>query len=107
YRLLELARQHQIRKFVFASSSSVYGTRSCVPFVETDAVQCPASPYAATKIAGENACYTYASLYDMQVVCLRFFTVYGPCQRPDLAIRKFTELLSRGEPITLFGDGST
>jgi UDP-glucuronate 4-epimerase len=105
--LLEACRAFGIRKFVFASSSSIYGIANQVPFREDDTAALPISPYAATKIAGEKVCYTYSHLYGIQVVCLRFFTVYGPRQRPDLAIRKFTEKIDRGEPIPVFGDGSS
>jgi UDP-glucuronate 4-epimerase len=107
YRLLELARAHGVGRFVFGSSSSVYGVRSQVPFLESDPVNEPVSPYAATKLAGEAACHVYAHLYGIRVVCLRFFTVYGPRQRPDLAIRKFATLMLEGRPIPLFGDGRT
>jgi UDP-glucuronate 4-epimerase len=105
--LLEACRQHGVRKFVFASSSSIYGITNQVPFTEDDTAAMPISPYAATKIAGEKICYTYSHLYDIQAVCLRFFTVYGPRQRPDLAIRKFTEMIDQGESIPVFGDGSS
>jgi UDP-glucuronate 4-epimerase len=105
YRLLEQSRRHCVPRFLFASSSSVYGVRSKVPFSEDDPVNRPASPYAATKIAGECACHTYTHLFGIESVCLRFFTAYGPRQRPDLAIRKFTDLLAAGKPLTLFGDG--
>jgi UDP-glucuronate 4-epimerase len=105
--LLEMCRRMGIRHFVFASSSSVYGAANSVPFREDDQVDKPISPYAATKVAAERICYTYSHLYGMRVVCLRFFTVYGPRQRPDLAIRKFTEKILRGEPIPVYGDGST
>lgn len=105
--LLEASRHAGVRKFVFASSSSIYGIANQVPFSEEDHSNLPISPYAATKLAGEKIAYTYFHLYSMPVVCLRFFTVYGPRQRPDLAIRKFTENISRGEPITVYGDGST
>ncbi|MGC2108225.1 MAG: GDP-mannose 4,6-dehydratase [Candidatus Korobacteraceae bacterium] len=105
--LLELARQFRIPKFVFASSSSIYGIANRVPFSEDDTVNLPISPYAATKIAGEKICFTYSHLYNIRTVCLRFFTVYGPRQRPDLAIRKFTELITQGKPIPVFGDGSS
>ena len=104
--LLEAARAWGVRKFVFASSSSIYGIADHVPFNEQDAVQLPISPYAATKIAGEKMCFTYSHLYGISMVCLRFFTAYGPRQRPDLAIRKFTGMIDRGEPIPVFGDGS-
>ena len=105
--LLEAARRHGVRKFVFASSSSVYGVASRVPFSEDDPVRQPISPYAASKIAGEALCHVYAHLYGMSTICLRFFTVYGPRQRPDLAIRKFAESIAAGRPIPVFGDGST
>lgn len=105
--LLEAARRHGVERFVFASSSSVYGAASRVPFSEEDAVRWPISPYAATKIAGEALCHTYAHLYGLKVSCLRFFTVFGPRQRPDLAIRKFAENIEAGRPIPVFGDGST
>jgi UDP-glucuronate 4-epimerase len=105
--LLELAREFDIKKFVFASSSSVYGVNQKVPFSENDPIFKPISPYAATKLAGEALCHVYHHLYGMDIVCLRFFTVYGPRQRPDLAIRKFTEAISSGKPIDLFGDGTT
>ena len=105
--LLQAAVRHNVGKFLFASSSSVYGNRSTVPFSEEDPVGEPISPYAATKRAGELLCYTYWHLYRLPVACLRFFTVYGPRQRPDLAIHKFTRLISQGKPIPMFGDGST
>lgn len=105
--LLEAARQLGVKKFVFASSSSIYGLANQVPFSEADNLNLPISPYAATKIAGEKIAYTYSHLYHLPVVCLRFFTVYGPRQRPDLAIRKFTQLIEAGRPIPVFGDGST
>lgn len=105
--LLECARRHGIRRFVFASSSSVYGATSHVPFREDDALQQPISPYAATKIAGEAICHAYSHLYGMQMACLRLFTVYGPRQRPDLAIRKFIGKIRAGQPIQMFGDGQS
>ena len=105
--LLQAAVKHKVGKFLFASSSSVYGNAAKVPFSEADAVEEPISPYAATKRAGELICYTFWHLYKLPVACLRFFTVFGPRQRPDLAIHKFTRLISRGEPIPFFGDGST
>lgn len=105
--LLEAARRWKIRKFIFASSSSIYGIANRVPFSEDDLVNLPISPYAATKIAGEKVCFTYSHLYQINVVCLRFFTVFGPRQRPDLAIRKFAELMRAGKPIPFFGDGSS
>jgi UDP-glucuronate 4-epimerase len=104
--LLEMARRFGIRKFVFASSSSIYGIANCVPFSESDSLNQPISPYAATKIAGEKICFTYSHLYGIRTVCLRFFTVYGPRQRPDLAIHKFASLIERGKPIPMFGDGT-
>lgn len=105
--LLELARRHRIRRFVFASSSSVYGNSSDVPFREDARVDRPISPYAATKAAGELLCSTYHHLYGLSVNALRFFTVYGPRQRPDMAIHKFTALIDAGKPVPFFGDGST
>jgi UDP-glucuronate 4-epimerase len=105
--LLELARAHGVQQFVFGSSSSVYGVNSKVPFREEDPIFNPISPYAATKAAGELICHSYAHLYDMRIVCLRFFTVYGARQRPDLAIHKFAKLISAGQPIPVFGDGTT
>jgi len=105
--LLELAREHGIKQFVFGSSSSVYGINAKVPFSEDDPIRQPISPYAATKAAGELLCHTYTHLYGMRCVCLRFFTVYGPRQRPDLAIHKFARLISEGKAIPVFGDGTT
>ena len=105
--LLELARAHRVKQFVFGSSSSVYGVNPKVPFSEDDPIFNPISPYAATKAAGELICHSYAHLYDMRIVCLRFFTVYGARQRPDLAIHKFAKLISEGKPIPVFGDGTT
>ena len=105
--LLQAAVKHGVSKFLFASSSSVYGNLGRVPFGEDDPVAEPISPYAATKRAGELLCYTFWHLYKLPVFCLRFFTVYGPRQRPDLAIHKFTRLISAGQPVPVFGDGST
>ncbi len=105
--LLELCREFQIRNFVFGSSSSVYGATSRAPFSEDHVELRPISPYAATKLSGEMLCYTYAHLFKFSAVCLRFFTVYGPRQRPDLAIHKFTSLIEAGKPVPIFGDGST
>jgi UDP-glucuronate 4-epimerase len=105
--LLELAREHGIKQFVFGSSSSVYGINAKVPFAEDDPIRQPISPYAATKAAGELLCHTYTHLYGIRCVCLRFFTVYGPRQRPDLAIHKFARLISEDKPIPVFGDGTT
>lgn len=104
--ILETMRKLGLRKLVFASSSSVYGNNAKVPFSETDNVDFPISPYAATKKAGELICYTYHQLFQMHITCLRFFTVYGARQRPDLAIHKFTRLIEEGKPIPVFGDGS-
>jgi len=105
--LLELARAHGVKQFVFGSSSSVYGINAKVPFSEDDPIRQPISPYAATKAAGELLCHTYAHLYGVRAVCLRFFTVYGARQRPDLAIHKFARLITEGKPIPVFGDGTT
>lgn len=105
--LLELSKQYEIPRFVFASSSSVYGNNKKVPFSETDNVDYPVSPYASTKKAGELIAYTYHHLYQISVSCIRFFTVYGPRQRPDMAIHKFTRLIDKGETIPVFGDGSS
>jgi UDP-glucuronate 4-epimerase len=105
--LLDLAKKFGVEKFVYGSSSSVYGAASAVPFSEDQRDLRPISPYAATKLAGELLLFTYAHLYHFDAVCLRFFTVYGPRQRPDLAIHKFTALLEAGEPVPVFGDGST
>jgi UDP-glucuronate 4-epimerase len=105
--LLEISRQFSISKFVFASSSSVYGKNEKVPFSETDFVDHPISPYAATKKACELLCYTYHHLYGIPLTCLRFFTVYGPRQRPDMAIHKFTKSIYFDKKITMFGDGKS
>jgi UDP-glucuronate 4-epimerase len=105
--LLETAQQHDVSRFIFASSSSVYGNNHQVPFRETDPVEQPISPYAATKRAGELIGHCYHHLHGMGILSLRFFTVYGPRQRPDLAIRKFAELILRGEPVPCYGDGTT
>jgi UDP-glucuronate 4-epimerase len=105
--LLEASRLAKVQRFIFASSSSVYGLTNSVPFREDDPAIVPISPYAATKIAGEKLCQVYSHLYNLSVICLRFFTVYGPRQRPDLAIRKFTELIDAGEEITIYGDGAS
>jgi len=104
--LLEMCRQFAVSKFVFGSSSSVYGDTGCVPFLENQVELRPNSVYAATKLAGEMLCYTYAHLFSLPVIGLRFFTVYGPRQRPDLAIHKFTALIEAGKPVPIFGDGS-
>jgi UDP-glucuronate 4-epimerase len=105
--LLEAARMTGVQRFVFASSSSVYGICKTVPFSEEFHLTQTISPYAATKIAGEFLCSTYAHLYQMRTVALRYFTVYGPRQRPDLAIHQFTRRIEAGQPIDQFGDGST
>lgn len=104
--ILEAAKEHKVMKMVFASSSSVYGNNSKVPFSETDFVDHPISPYAASKKAGELICFTYHELYKMDITCLRFFTVYGPRQRPDLAIHKFAKLILNDKPVPVYGDGS-
>ena len=106
-RLLEAARRHGPRLFLFGSSSSVYGINTKVPFAEDDPVNQPISPYATTKRSGELLCYNYHHLYGLRTACLRFFTVYGPAQRPEMAIAKFTDLLARGEPVPLYGDGGS
>jgi UDP-glucuronate 4-epimerase len=104
--LLEIAREFKVRRLIFGSSSSVYGITNTVPFCEDDPKTRPISPYAATKLAAELMCYTYTHLYGLTTLCLRFFTVYGPRQRPDLAIHKFTALIEAGKPIPVYGDGS-
>lgn len=104
--LLEAANKHKVGKFIFASSSSVYGNNEKVPFSEDDNVDFPISPYAATKKACELICHTYHHLYGIDLTCLRFFTVYGPRQRPDLAIHKFAKLIEQDKPIPVYGDGS-
>ncbi|HZN10460.1 MAG TPA: GDP-mannose 4,6-dehydratase [Blastocatellia bacterium] len=104
--LLELARRHGVKRFIFGSSSSVYGPAATPPFRE-DAPLSPISPYAATKAAGELLAHTYSHLYGIEVVCLRFFTVYGARQRPDLAIHKFARLIAAGRPIPVYGDGTS
>lgn len=105
--LLEAARLTGIERFIFASSSSVYGVSKTVPFSESLHLTQTISPYAATKIAGEFLCSTYSHLYKMRIVALRFFTVYGARQRPDLAIHQFTKRIHAGQPIDQFGDGTT
>jgi UDP-glucuronate 4-epimerase len=105
--MLDLARLHGVKKFIFASSTSVYGVNDKVPFSECAPVTQPISPYAATKLDGEHLCHVYHHLYGMPIVCLRLFTVYGPRQRPDLAIHKFTRAIMDGKPIPVFGDGAT
>jgi UDP-glucuronate 4-epimerase len=105
--LLDAASVTRVERFIFASSSSVYGNSKTVPFSEDQHLTQTLSPYAATKIAGEFLCSTYAHLYPMRVVSLRYFTVYGPRQRPDLAIHQFTRRIYAGQPIEQFGDGTT
>jgi len=104
--LLESAVKNKIPKFIFGSSSSVYGNNEKVPFSETDCVDFPISPYAATKKAGELICHTFHHLYGLSVTCLRYFTVYGPRQRLDLAIHKFARLIEQSKPVPVYGDGS-
>jgi UDP-glucuronate 4-epimerase len=104
--LLELSRKYQVSQFVFASSSSVYGQYNRVPFSEEDSISKPLSVYAATKAAGEMLAFTYSHLYSLPVICLRIFTVFGPRQRPDLAICKFAQLIQEGKELPVFGDGS-
>ena len=104
--LLEAAKKHKVNRFIFGSSSSIYGNNEKVPFSEDDNVDFPISPYAATKKAGELICHTYHHLYGISITCLRFFTVYGPRQRPDLAIHKFAKLIEQNKPIPIYGDGT-
>ncbi len=105
--MLEFARRNEVEKFVFASSSSVYGKNSKVPFSENDPLEGQISPYATAKRAGEIYCQTYSEIYNIPTVALRFFTVYGPRQRPEMAIHLFTRLIIEGKAIPVFGDGST
>lgn len=105
--ILECCRKYGIGKLIFASSSSVYGGNKKIPFSEDDIVDRPISPYAATKKAGELICYTYSHLFNISVYCYRFFTVYGPRQRPEMAIHKFTRLITEEKPIEIFGDGTS
>lgn len=105
--MLESARHADCANFVFASSSSVYGNNKSVPFAESDDVAAPISPYAATKRAGELMCHSYAHLFGLKIAALRFFTVFGPAQRPDLAISKFMRLIAAEQPIPVFGDGTS
>lgn len=105
--LLDCARDFGVNQFLFGSSSSVYGLNATVPFSENANTALPISPYAASKTSAELLCHTYSHLYGIRCICLRFFTVYGPRQRPDLAIHKFARLISEGKPIPLFGDGTT
>lgn len=105
--LFETMKKHNVKKMIYASSSSVYGNNQKIPFSENDNVDCPISPYAATKKAGELIAYNYHHLYGFDVFCLRFFTVYGPRQRPDLAIHKFTNLILSRKELTIYGAGET
>lgn len=105
--ILECLKEFKIPKLIFASSSSVYGTNTKVPFAEDDLIQKTISPYAVTKLAGEMFCHSYSHLYGISVAALRFFTVYGPAQRPEMAIHKFTRAIFEGEKIPMFGDGSS
>lgn len=104
---LEISREFHIQRFVFASSSSVYGESTRIPFSEDDPADFPVSPYGATKRAGELLCYTYHRLYGIDVACLRFFTSFGPRQRPEMAIHKFTRLIAQGKTIPMYGDGGS
>jgi len=105
--LLEACKKHGVNNFIFASSSSVYGENQRVPFTEKDLDIQPISPYGATKRAGELLCYSYHHLYGINIACLRIFTAYGPRQRPEMAIHKFTRLIDQGEKIPVYGDGSS
>ena len=105
--MLEIAKKFGVKQFVFASSSSVYGVNPNVPWREDDCVLQPISPYASTKVSGELLGHVYSHLYDIRFIALRFFTVYGPRQRPDLAIHKFARLMLEGKPVPIYGDGST
>lgn len=107
HHLLEAAKQQNVKRFIFASSSSVYGLAKKVPFSEDLPLPQTLSPYAATKLAGEHLCGNYSHLFGLRAICLRFFTVYGPGQRPDLAIHKFTDAIYHNRPIPQYGDGST
>jgi len=107
FNLLDACRYHGVKHFVFASSSSVYGVNKKVPFAETDLIERTISPYAATKLSCEQICSNYSNLFGIRTICLRFFTVYGPRQRPDLAIAKFTKMIKEGQAIDKYGDGST
>lgn len=104
--LLEMAKKYGVKNFIFGSTSSIYGDQDKVPFSEDDRVDFPVSPYAATKKAAELLAYNYHHLYGINVTCLRFFTVYGPRQRPEMAIHRFTHLVDRGEELPLYGDGT-
>lgn len=105
--ILETAKKYNIKKIIAASSSSVYGNKNGEKFTEDMKTDRPVSIYAATKIASENLCYAYSHLFNLKIICLRFFTVYGPMQRPDMAIHKFTKCISENQPLQIFGDGET
>lgn len=105
--VLDLARQYAVESFMFGSSSSVYGANTKLPFSEEDPIHQPVSPYAATKRAGELLCYTYSHIYSMNITCLRFFTVYGPRQRPEMAVHKFAKLIWEEKEVPIFGNGQT
>ncbi len=105
--LLEACRRHKVERFIFGSSSSVYGNNRKTPFAEDDPVDHPISPYAATKKAGEVLCHAHHHLFGMKIACLRFFTVYGPRQRPEMAIHQFSRKINAGEVLQQFGDGSS
>lgn len=105
--ILEIARQKSVKQFVFGSSSSVYGINKNIPWKESDTELMPVSPYASSKIAGEWLGKTYSNLFGMRFIALRFFTVFGPRQRPDLAINNFTQKIIKGDAINFFGDGNT
>lgn len=106
-RLLEACRRHRVDRFIFGSSSSVYGNNRKIPFAEGDPVDRPISPYAATKKAGEVLCHAHHHLFGMRIACLRFFTVYGPRQRPEMAIHRFTREIEAGDAVQQFGDGTS
>ena len=106
FNLLEAAKAAGVPRLIFASSSSVYGANRTLPFTENQVLIQTLSPYASTKLAGEQLCSNYSYLYGLQVICLRFFTVYGPRQRPDLSIHRFTDRIYHGQPIEVYGDGS-
>ena len=105
--LLDLTRKHRVKQFIFGSSSSVYGINKKIPFSESDKIDKPISPYAACKAAGELFCFTYHHLYNIPITILRFFTVYGPRGRPDMAVYKFTEQISKDKEIFIYGDGNS
>jgi UDP-glucuronate 4-epimerase len=106
FHLLEASKEYGVERFLFASSSSVYGASGVIPFREDQVLTQTLNQYASTKLAGEHLCSNYSYLYHLHATCLRFFTVYGPRQRPDLAIHRFTDLIYRGKPIDVYGDGT-